>query len=828
MQSENLIHYWQGEWISDEELVKRIENFSITPYLGQSLETEIVIEAADRLSKKIARQEFKSEFASPDDLLEIGQALARKEVEQKVKRELGGLNPFLISRVAHNDSIFEAWAPLGLLVHISPQNSFAVGVMSVLEGLLSGNVNFLKTGREESLFPQLFLEALAAEDETGTLKNYVIAAKISSKKTALISQVFGNADAIAIWGSEESVNTVRKQAPTSVKIIEWGHRISFIYLTSKFFSRSETLKDIALSCCQLEQQACSSPQCIYLDTNNFEVLAQFARDLAEVLSEVSKTVPIQTADDSARAEISMVTEVHRMETCFGKALLIEAENKEWRIFVDERPELIPSPLYRSIWVKPLPRKNLIQILRPMRSYLQTVGLAADLADIHELTRLIFAAGVTRIRKIQEMMGGYAGEPHDGVSALQKYCKRVSVQLDSANKISHFDELRKIGTPFSKSLPRVTGKEDFVSSQEESDLYFKSGGSSGEPKLSTFSYEEYDEHMWLGSQGLYSGGLDPEHDRCMNLFFVGGMSGGFISIFSSLERLRVPQFPMAAHQDLEMVANTIVKNQVNVLLGMPSYLMMLFEKNQSLLQNYRGIKKIFYGGEHFTKAQEQYLQSQFGIEVIRSGAYGSVDIGPMGYQCEYCENGVHHLQQRLHYLEILKLDQDIPVQGNEIGRLVFSPRTLNSKKPSRYAIGDVGQWVDIGVDHGVGNEKTSCLCGRLTPRFKLLGRTGDVFRVGSMFFNFQTFQKITAEIQNFSGEIQIHLVEQGLKEKIEVWISHAPPGVKDLFLAHYTDLNEAVTQEEILLLEVKNVGSKDFERSSGSGKLLRVIDKRTRR
>ena len=119
--------------------------------------------------------------------------------------------------------------------------------------------------------------------------------------------------------------------------------------------------------------------------------------------------------------------------------------------------------------------------------------------------------------------------------------------------------------------------------------------------------------------------------------------------------------MAAHMDFEMVAKTIVKNRVNTLLGMPSYLLQLFEKGSETLGSYRGIKKIFYGGEHFTEAQKTYLREKFGVEAIRSGAYGSVDIGPIGYQCDHCEGGVHHLQQKLQYLEILKTDEDRPVE-----------------------------------------------------------------------------------------------------------------------------------------------------------------------
>ena len=69
----------------------------------------------------------------------------------------------------------------------------------------------------------------------------------------------------------------------------------------------------------------------------------------------------------------------------------------------------------------------------------------------------------------------------------------------------------------------------------------------------FTYDDYREQMRAGAEGLYAAGLDPLSDRCMNLFFSGGLYGGFLSIFSVLEELRAVQFPMAAVMDFPAVA-----------------------------------------------------------------------------------------------------------------------------------------------------------------------------------------------------------------------------------------------------------------------------------
>jgi phenylacetate-coenzyme A ligase PaaK-like adenylate-forming protein len=283
-------------------------------------------------------------------------------------------------------------------------------------------------------------------------------------------------------------------------------------------------------------------------------------------------------------------------------------------------------------------------------------------------------------------------------------------------------------------------------------------------------------------------------------------------------LEAVQFPMAAHMDFEMVVRTIIKSRVNVILGMPSYILQLFDKGDALLAGYRGIEKIFYGGEHFSETQKKHLKDRYGVRLIRSGAYGSVDIGPIGFQCGHCEGGVHHLQQRLQYLEILKLHEDRPVVGEEVGRLIFTPRALDSGKPLRYEIGDVGNWVS----------ETGCPCGRSSPRFKLLGRMGDIFRIGSMFLNYQKFAQLLSSEAGYSGEVQVVLGEESLREKVTLLVSDGDSeALRRLCLENYPDLNEAVLKDGVLLFEIKKTSPDGFERTKGSGKLVRVIDRRQR-
>ncbi|WP_262366562.1 phenylacetate--CoA ligase family protein, partial [Streptomyces sp. WAC05950] len=231
----------------------------------------------------------------------------------------------------------------------------------------------------------------------------------------------------------------------------------------------------------------------------------------------------------------------------------------------------------------------------------------------------------------------------------------------------------------------------------------------------------DTQMHAAARGLLAAGYDPVGDRTANLFYCGAMYGSFISFFSVLERLGGVQLPLSAGPDHRATARALIDHGADTLFGMPSYLWQLLRAEEDALRAYGGLRKVFYGGEHFTAEQQRTLKDTFGIEVIRSITYGSTDLGPLGYQCTESSGGVHHLHADLHTMEVLDLAEDRPVAPGETGRLVFTTHARRGQDLGRYVIGDLGREVP-----------GRCPCGRHAPRFELRGRTGDVMRVATYF------------------------------------------------------------------------------------------------
>ncbi|MGA5135397.1 acyl-CoA reductase [Streptomyces olivoreticuli] len=855
-------HLWQGTWIDDTEAEKLLAELPViaSDELRRPLSARQTITACDRLSRalstpgdpyrvKLIKYLIDSGLRSGEaerSLTQIAHFLRRDSLEHKVTRELGSTDPHSLIRTDFRAPVFEAWTPVGLLIHISAINNPVVGVYSAVEGLLSGNINVIKTSNSDLFFTHTVLQALAEQDPEGRLASRLMVLRFPSSRTDWLQLMCAPADAVTAWGGEESIADVAAHVPPGCRLIEWGHRISFSYLTSDAWQDKTTLSGLADSVCRLDQQTCTSPQVVYLDTKDRQELEAFAHRLGAALDERGPEFPAAQPSLAERAEITTTVLVSQLEEHMGLTQVHQSTNDAWRILVDTRSSLRASPLYRTVWVKPLPREEIIAVLRPMRRYLQTAGLAAARTDVPELADSLFTAGALRITPVASMTDSYNGEPHDGLYPLQRYSRRVSVRLDE--RFAHdgrLDDLRATSSSgtepdgdhgAARGQGQLTGptlwqpapvaavmtKADVQQLNTEippnkAQIHFLSGGSStGKPGLSIYTYQDLRLQLRRMGEGLVAAGLDMRTDRVANLFYAGNMYASFLYVYTLLEEIGAMQLPICAG-DYERDAHAIVEHRADTLMSMPSYLWQLFHQAGHILREYGGIRKIFYGGEHFGTEQRRYLQEHFGIELIRSFTYGCTDLGALAHQCEHAEGGVHHLFDDLHTLEIVEIDSGRAVPHGETGRLVFTPHTRSAPEIIRYDQGDLGRWID-----------GECACGRRTPRFELLGRTGDVVRVGTEFFNYRMFTRIAEEHLDYCGELQM-VLEQGVARECIVLrmdrnaLSHTDPA--SVFLAHYPVLRQDVTVEKLLDLRIEAINLADFERTATSGKLRTVIDRR---
>ncbi len=76
----------------------------------------------------------------------------------------------------------------------------------------------------------------------------------------------------------------------------------------------------------------------------------------------------------------------------------------------------------NAWVRTLPRGDLLSVLRPYKSYLQTAALLCGEEEVDTLSETLFKSGAVRICPGERMSARWPGAPHDGEDPLRRYTK----------------------------------------------------------------------------------------------------------------------------------------------------------------------------------------------------------------------------------------------------------------------------------------------------------------------------------------------------------------------------------------------------------------------
>lgn len=423
---------YRGEPILKEEFINKLSELKTTleaDLLIEPIIPEVVIEAAHILAKEIDQKEVVRQ------LIELGvpkwtaeeyvkvtiNSLDRKELLKKVHTELGE-GPFVWKKV--HKGIEEKEYPLGVILHIGAGNALGLSAFSVLEGLLTGNINILKLPENEGgISSEILLRLIQIEPR---LKPYIYVLDVSSRDKEVIRELSTMANAVVVWGSDEAISAIRQLAPPSLPIIEWGHRLSFAYFTKN--EDEEDLQGLARDICLTDQLYCSSPQCVFYETDSPKELDEFADRLAKYIEGAARQYPAADRPINIQAQITLTHEVIKMEEILKEKRLITDEKRQYSVMVDYKAELKASPLFRNIWVMPIKRNKLMSMLSAHKGYLQTVGLSCSKEDYDELSNIFYAAGINRITTCGYMSVNYSGEPHDGGYALRRYVRKVNKRI----------------------------------------------------------------------------------------------------------------------------------------------------------------------------------------------------------------------------------------------------------------------------------------------------------------------------------------------------------------------------------------------------------------
>ncbi|OEJ35046.1 phenylacetate--CoA ligase family protein [Streptomyces subrutilus] len=356
--------------------------------------------------------------------------------------------------------------------------------------------------------------------------------------------------------------------------------------------------------------------------------------------------------------------------------------------------------------------------------------------------------------------------------------------------------------------------------------YKTGGTTGSPKFSVYTRDEWRTFVTSFGQGLVDTGLRPGH-RVADLFYAGELYASFLFVLDSLAHAPVDnvRLPIGGGAPLESTIPTLRDLAAQVLAGTPTTLCRLAEQTIASAVRLDSVELLLFGGEALFDDQRRLLTAAFPRAEVRSVGYASVDAGLLGRPVPGPDARVHRAFTPYSVVEILDDATDEPItEPGRPGRVVVTSLFRRLMPIIRYPAGDRAEWTGTGPGH-----------------FRILGRAEEGVRVGPVSLYTQDAQDAVAAADTAGHVAGLQLVVRRWdgRDGLVLRLAAAPDAPGRLAADRDALARSVVRELETVRplypdsvragfvhpLSVEWARHRDLAVNPRSGKLVRVLDER---
>jgi len=397
------------------------------------------------------RESLKATEVTPNQVLEVFEAWAAALGERETADipgvqflrmwlRRGTLEPILLrelgcgalegSWMADGRAKLKAF-PLGVVGHWPAGNIEIQPVLSMTCALVGGNACLVRVpgGLEE--ISERLIGKLVQADTRGAVKARVRMLVFPHTRRDLQEAMARAADGAMVWGGEEAVLQVRSLPfPHWARLVIFGPRLSIAAMDADCWSNVEEreawCRRIARDVWQFDQQACSSPQALFLEKRAGHSSDDFVEALKAAFESENRMHPRQTIEAGLTTAICQARASWLLDDVAHRAIF--PSEPDWTLLLG-RGSAIPKPTQgKTLTI--LEVDDLSDALKDLDGSVQTLGLAvSDAAREEMLASLAARRGVDRIVKLGRMH--VFAPPWDGVDLIRPMVRMVRLVPSSA-------------------------------------------------------------------------------------------------------------------------------------------------------------------------------------------------------------------------------------------------------------------------------------------------------------------------------------------------------------------------------------------------------------
>jgi phenylacetate-coenzyme A ligase PaaK-like adenylate-forming protein len=760
--------------------------------------------------------------------------------------------------------------PWGVMSHVSAGNVFVGAVDTLIQGIITKNVNIMKMSGNDPIFPIIFAEAIQTADTDNLISDTFALLPFRGGDKEVESVVKELSDCIIVYGGEEAIKAYRDGLGFHTKVIEYGPKYSLCMIDGPELSKQgiENIAElVAKDFTMWEQSACSSPHTVFITEG---AAYKFANIIAEKLKNWAEKIPHSIIPYQEQVEITKSRELARVEEALGNVKLIipAIDDQSWTVIYQKECKFMVSPHHRTAYI--IAVKNFdeaIEAITPFGQFIQSVSIIADDAKTFYLAEKVAEIGADRITEAGMMSSRKHGTPHDGTRGTLELVRWVSLGkekqfLDNFDYLS--DEVRdkitlarlnyflrysrencsyysdKIPYEPLKNLEEITkipvldqktfrinlppDGNGLLSRELHDSISYGSGGTTGNPKFIYRTNEENKENARLIGKG-YALSIFNEKDTVANLLFAGNMWASFVSHNLALEYTGCHILPLAGNIPMENIVSTIRAFGANGVISIPSVVIALTQYVENNNITDINITKVVTGGEHLFPEAKEYIAKILNTQIFASTGYLSNDTGAIAFQTEFEKDGYHLIHEDYCLMEVVDKETNLPVLMGQPGKILVTNFTRKLMPLIRYEIGDMGRFVE-----------TKSPSGRKLRMMELLGRSDDVLIIGGGNIALESVAKAISKVSGLSYHFRIQAVLDGRLDKfileVETIDNQSDENKSSLTKSMYDELilekpefANFLKTNSIAEPEVRILNPGELPRNPRTGKIKQVIDNR---
>jgi len=314
--------------------------------------------------------------------------------------------------------------PLGVVGHWPAGNIEIQPILSLTCALLGGNSCLVRVPVGLVEPTELIMEKLHEVDSAGLLKRRIFLASFEHSRTDLHEAMAQVVDGAMVWGGLEAVSEVRALPfPHWARVVVFGPRISVAAMDAHAWAdsnqQSSWCRRIARDVWQFEQQACSSPQTLFLERGDGCDTTEFLQALRQAFEEENRAHSRQQIEPALTSAICQARASWLLGNLSNRAWF--PESPDWTILQGTGLD-VPEPTQgRTLTV--LLVDDLLEVISRFDGAVQTLGLGIRNADREEaLADAAGKHGVDRIVRLGQMH--VFGSPWDGMDLIRPMMRIV--------------------------------------------------------------------------------------------------------------------------------------------------------------------------------------------------------------------------------------------------------------------------------------------------------------------------------------------------------------------------------------------------------------------